>query len=58
MRDKPLADTQVAAAADIEVFDARGNRIRFGALFELERTVVIFISGSSYGRFILCTNGL
>lgn len=38
-----LADSQVAAAARLCVFDARGNKIRFGALFELETTLIVFI---------------
>ena len=46
-----LSDAQVAAAADIEIYDARGNKIRFGALFEHERTVVVFISECDGGVF-------
>jgi hypothetical protein len=41
--DERIPEGKIAAAADLTVFDARGNRIRFGALFELERTVVVFI---------------
>jgi hypothetical protein len=39
-----LAGTQIAAAAELSVFDARGNTIRFGSVFELEKTIVVFIS--------------
>ena len=39
-----LTESHIAAAADIGVFDARGNKILFGALFELEKTIVVFIS--------------
>ncbi|KAF8515204.1 hypothetical protein JB92DRAFT_2789107 [Gautieria morchelliformis] len=39
----PVSEAQIAVAAGLSLFDARGNRIRFGALFELEKTVVVFI---------------
>ena len=39
-----LPETKIAAAAELTVFDAQGNKIQFGALFELEKTIVVFIS--------------
>ncbi|KAF8577698.1 hypothetical protein K439DRAFT_1639490 [Ramaria rubella] len=45
-----ILESKLASAASLTVYDARGNAIRFGALWELEKTVVVFI------RHFFCGN--
>ena len=37
-------DTALAAASDLEVFDINGDKVKFGSIFEKQKTVVVFIS--------------
>jgi len=34
----------ISEAAELEVFDVYGERIKFGSIFAKEKTIVIFIS--------------
>jgi hypothetical protein len=37
-------DHTIAEAAELEVFDVDGEKIKFGSIFAKEKTIVIFIS--------------
>lgn len=39
-----ISEDTVAAAADLKVWDENGKEVRFGDLFEGEKTIVVFIS--------------
>lgn len=41
--DNTIGEEVIAAAAEISLFDASGNKIKFGSLFELQKTIVVFI---------------
>lgn len=41
-------ETTIAEAAELEIFDVNGDKIKFGSIFEKEKTIVIFISESGY----------
>ncbi|KIM38278.1 hypothetical protein M413DRAFT_448014 [Hebeloma cylindrosporum] len=45
MKDfKAIPDERtIAEAADLEIFDVNGDRIKFGSIFEKEKTIVVFI---------------
>ncbi|KIJ31385.1 hypothetical protein M422DRAFT_266914 [Sphaerobolus stellatus SS14] len=38
-----LTEAELTAAADLTLFDTNGNKVNFGRLFELQRTIVVFI---------------
>jgi hypothetical protein len=37
-------NTAIAEASDLEVFDINGNKVKFGSIFEKQKTIVVFIS--------------
>lgn len=46
MKDfKELPDQErMEEAAELDIFDIEGNKIKFGALFKEQKTIVVFIS--------------
>lgn len=43
----PLTEEDIAKAAELEINDVEGNKVKFGMLFESEKAVVVFISAFS-----------
>jgi hypothetical protein len=43
MSDSALSDDVLAKAAALEVFDSSGSPIKFGSIYEEQKTVVVFI---------------
>jgi hypothetical protein len=60
MSDTALAPDVLATAADLDVLDAFGTSIKFGSIFEAQKTLVVFIREYSAPRleadaFSLCS---
>ncbi|GJJ10403.1 hypothetical protein Clacol_004629 [Clathrus columnatus] len=45
-----IGEEIVAGATTVDIFDANGNKIKFGSLFEFQRTIVVFIRHFFCGR--------
>lgn len=37
-------DTTIKEASDVEVFDINGDKVKFGSIYDSEKTIVVFIS--------------
>jgi len=37
------SDEIIAQAAELEVFDVQGGKVRFGSLYQEQKTIVVFI---------------
>jgi len=52
---QPGLDAKVVEdVADIEIWDATGSKVRFGTLFEDQKTAVVFIRESPVSRHLSC----
>ena len=49
----PLTEAELTAASELTVFDSNGNKVRFGELFEFQKTIVVFIRESGYSLVCL-----
>jgi len=38
-----LTEAELAAAAELTVFDRNGNKVNFGSLYEYQKTIVVFV---------------
>ena len=37
-------DITIKEASDVEVFDINGDKVKFGSIYDSEKTIVVFIS--------------
>lgn len=37
-------DTTIAEVSNLDVFDVNGDKVKFGSIFENQKTIVVFIS--------------
>lgn len=47
-------DTTIKEASDVEVFDINGDKVKFGSIYDSEKTIVVFISMHIHS---LCVSG-
>jgi hypothetical protein len=44
MSDSTIPDEKVVTeAAELDIFNSKGDKVKFGSLFEYQKTVVVFI---------------